>query len=125
MGPGGSQEAEFGLKDSVPAGTYKLVCDGIIIREIDVTFDLVWRHANNTPDTLLATAMQHFEPLPAGAFTARACDIDLDAPAIDFAAGDQFIFRYTGANTTSNNGYIPNGDGALTEGRIPNITLPR
>ncbi len=123
MGSGGSQEAEYSLKADVAAGTYKLVCDGIIIRAVDVTFDLVLRR--DGVDTTLATAMQHFEPLPEGRFTAQACDIDMDAPAIDFEAGDQFIFRYTGANTTSTNGYIPNGDGHLAEGRIPNITLPK
>jgi hypothetical protein len=123
VGSGGSQEAEYGLKADVVAGTYKLVCDGIIIRAVDVTFDLVLRREG--VDTLLATAMQHFEPLPEGMFTAQACDIDMDAPAIDFVAGDQFIFRYTGANTTSTNGYIPNGDGHTADGRIPNITLPK
>lgn len=123
MGSGGSQEAEYSLKADVAAGTYKLVCDGIIIRAVDVTFDLV--HRRDGADTTLATVMQHFEPLPGGVFTAQACDIDMTAPAIEFEAGDQFIFRYTGANTTSTNGYIPNGDGHLAEGRIPNITLPK
>jgi hypothetical protein len=123
VGSGGSHEAEYALKADVAAGTYKLVCDGIIIRAIDVTFDLV--HRRDGVDTMLATATQHFEPLPEGAFTAQACDIDMDAPAIDFVAGDEFIFRYTGANTTSTNGYIPNGDGHTADGRIPNITLPK
>jgi len=123
VGAGGSQEAEYGLKADVVAGTYKLVCDGIIIRAIDVTFELIHRRAG--ADMLLATAMQHFEPLPAGAFTAQACDLDMDAPAIEFMAGDEFIFRYSGANTTSTNGYIPNGDGHTADGRIPNITLPK
>ena len=123
MGSGGSQEAEYSLKADVAAGTYKLVCDGIIIRAVDVTFDLVLRR--DGVDTTLATTMQHFEPLPEGMFTAQACDIDMDAPAITFEPGDQFIFRYTGANATSTNGYIPNGDGHLAEGRIPNITLPK
>ena len=123
MGPGGSQEAEWALKADVPAGNYHLICDGIIIRAIDVTFDLVLRHEGT--DTTLATAMQHFEPLAGGVFRAQPCEIDLDAPAIDFMPGDQLIFRYSGANSTSMNGYIPNGDGATADGRIPNITLPR
>jgi len=122
VGPGGSQEAEWSLQGDVPAGTYKLVCDGIIIRSIDVTFDLVWRHEGM--DTTLATAMVHFDPM-VGSFRAQACDLDMEAPAIDFTPGDQLIFRYSGANSTSNNGYIPNGDGASADGRIPNLTLPR
>jgi hypothetical protein len=123
VGPGGSQEAEFDLQADVPAGTYHLVCDAIIIRSIDVTFDLVWRHEG--VDTTLATHLQHFDPMPGGTFRAQACDLDLDAPAIDFTPGDQFIFRYSGANSTSTNGFIPNGDGDTADGRIPNIRLPR
>ncbi|HUS29991.1 MAG TPA: hypothetical protein VMZ53_15905 [Kofleriaceae bacterium] len=122
MGAGGSQEAEYSLKGSVPAGTYHCVLDSIIIRPVDVTFDLIWRRG--TTDMPLATWMQHFEPLP-GSFDAQAYEIDQAAPAIDFAAGDQLIFRYSGANTTSSEAYIPNGDGSLSHGRIPNITLPK
>ena len=123
MGPGGSQEAEYTLKASVPAGTYTIVCDAIIIRAIDVTFDLVWRRG--TDDTTLATWTHHFEPLPNGQFAAQAYEIDQTAQAIDWQAGDQFIFRYSGANSTSMQAFIPNGDGATTGGRIPYITLPR
>ena len=90
MGPGGSQEAEYALKADVPAGTYTVVCDAVIIRAVDVTFDLVWRRG--ATDTTLATWTQHFEPLAGGGFDAQA--------------------------------FIPNGDGALANGRIPNITLP-
>jgi hypothetical protein len=123
VGPGGSQEAEFTLKASVPAGDYHVICDAIIIRSVDVTFDLVHRHAGT--DTTLATWMQHFDPIPGGVFRAQAYELDVPAPAIDAASGDQFIFRYTGANTTSMMAFIPNGDGATAGGRIPNITLPR
>lgn len=123
MGPGGSQEAPYSLKGSVPAGTYHVICDAIVIRPVDVTFDLFWRRGG--VDTTLATWTQHFEPLPGGVFKAQAYEIDHDAPAIDFQSGDQFIFRYTGANTTSMMAFIPNGDGATADGRIPNITLPQ
>ena len=122
MGPGGSQEAEWSLKADVPAGTYHVICDAVVIRAIDVTFDLVWRHAGT--DTNLASWTQHFDVMPGGTFRAQAYEIDQDAPAIDFSPGDQFIFRYSGANSTSSNAFIPNGDGATANGRIPNITLP-
>lgn len=126
MGPGGSQEAEFELKASVPAGTYHVICDAIIIKSVDVTFDLIWRRgSSDSGDTVLATWMQHFEPLPDGTFRAQAYELDVDAPAIDFEDGDQFVFRYTGSNTTVMMAFIPNGDGAISGGRIPNITLPR
>ena len=68
--------------------------------------------------------MQHFEPLPGAAFDAQPYEVDMMGPAIDFVAGDRLVFRYTGANTTSAEAWIPNGDGALAHGRIPNITLP-
>lgn len=124
MGPGGSQEAEFTLQASVPAGTYHFVCDAIVIRQIDVTFDFIWRRGSD--DTVLATHSQTFSPLPDGSFKAQPCELDLDAPAIDFQPGDQFVFRYAGANSTgSSMTWIPNGDGALADGRIPNITLPK
>lgn len=122
MGPGGSQEAPFALKGDIPAGTYHVICDAIIIRSVDVTFDLIWRRG--TTDMPLATWSQHFDPLPNGVYTAQAYEIDQTAPAVDFADGDLFIFRYTGMNTTSSQAFIPNGDGATANGRIPNITLP-
>jgi hypothetical protein len=121
VGAGGSQEAEYGLKASVPAGTYHFVLDSIIIRSVDVTFDLLVRRG--TTDTTLVTWMQHFDPVPGG-FDAQAYELDQDCAAIDFAAGDELIFRYSGANTTSSEAYIPNGDGNLSHGRIPHFTLP-
>ena len=86
MGAGGSQEAEYSLKAAVPAGTYHLVLDSIIIRPVDVTFDLFVRRG--TTDTMLATWMQHWEPLP-GSFDAQAYEIDQNCPATGFEMGDQ------------------------------------
>lgn len=122
MGPGGSQEAPYSLKASVPAGDYHVICDAIIIRSVDVTFDLIWRRGGT--DMPLGTWSQHFDPLPGGVYTAQPYELDVTAPAIDFQSGDQFVFRYTGANTTSQQAFIPNGDGETAKGRIPNITLP-
>jgi hypothetical protein len=123
VGPGGSQEAEYSLNGPVPAGTYHVICDAIVIRSVDVTFDLIWRRDGN--DMPLATWSQHFDPLPGGVYTAQAYEIDQTTGAIDFQSGDEFIFRYSGANTTSQQAFIPNGDGATAHGRIPNITLPQ
>jgi hypothetical protein len=123
VGSGGSLEAEYALKASVPAGAYHVIYDGIIIRSVDVTFDLVWRRG--ATDMLLGTWTEHFEPLPGGIYDAQPFERDVEAPAIDYKKGDQFIFRYTGMNSTAMMAYIPNGDGAITDGRIPNITLPK
>ncbi len=121
MGPGGSQDAPFDLQADVPAGTYHLVCDGIIVGAVDVTFTLIWRRGDS--DTELAAHTQHFEPLADG-YDAQPCEVDLAATAIDFADGDQLVLRYAASNTTTMQAYIPNGDGANAHGRIPNLTLP-
>lgn len=123
MGAGGSLEAAYDLKASVPAGAYHCIIDAIIIRPVDVTFDLIWRRG--TTDTVLATWDAHFDPLPGASFDAQAYELDVDAPAIDFEPGDQFVFRYSATNTTETNAWIPNGDGTLANGRIPNFTLPK
>jgi hypothetical protein len=87
-----------------------------------VTFDLIWRRG--VTDTVLGTWSEHFEPLPGGVFDAQPFERDVAAQAIDFQPGDQFVWRFTGMST-SEMAYIPNGDGRITDGRIPNITLPR
>ena len=124
MGPGGSQDAEFTLLASVPAGTYHVECDAVITASVDTTFSLIWRHADHSADTVLATWMKHWDPTP-GSFDAQPYELDESAPAIDAQPGDQFVFRYAAANTVSNEAFIPNGDGAHSNGRIPAITLPQ
>ncbi len=123
MGAGGSQEASYDLQAEVPAGVYHLVLDGIVIQPVDVQFDLLWRRDGS--DTTLATWQLHFEPLTSGDFDAQPVDVDEPAAAIDFRAGDQLVFRYTGSTASTADAYIPNGDGAKRNGRDPNITLPQ
>ncbi len=124
MGAGGSQEAPYNLKASVPAGTYHFILDAVIIASIDVQFDLIWRRGST--DMPLASWMEHYDPATDGGFDAQPFEYDETAPAIDFQAGDELVFRYTGSNTTEmTETYIPNGDGSLSNGRIPNITLPK
>jgi len=90
-----------------------------------VTFELLWRHDDGSPDTVLTTWNEHFDPLGGGNFDAQPCQLTAEAEGIDFVAGDQLIFRYTGENTDVNMAYIPAGDGELVNGRIPYIDLPR
>ena len=97
--------------------------DCIIIKPVDTTFDLIWRRG--TTDMPLASWTEHYEPRTDGSFDAQPFEYDETAPAIDFADGDQLVFRYTGNGSTLMDAYIPNGDGARTNGRIPNITLPQ
>jgi hypothetical protein len=123
VGSGGSQEAEFDLRASVPAGAYHVECDAVITGQVDVTFALIWRRGAS--DTQLAKWTKHWDPLPSG-FDAQAYEVDMAAGAIDFKSGDQLIFRYEGSNAPSAaEAFIPNGDGVISHGRIPSITLPR
>lgn len=123
MGAGGSQEAEYALEASVPAGVYHCIIDSIIIKPVDVTFDLIWRRGSD--DMVLATWQQHFEPLPDSSFDAQPYELDVQAPAIEYQRGDVLVFRYSAENTIMAEAYVPNGEGTTSNGRIPNFTLPK
>lgn len=123
MGAGGSLEAAYELMADVPAGTYHCIIDAIIISPVDVQFDLIWRRG--TTDTVLGTWSERFEPNPGVNFDAQPYEKNVEAPAIDFADGDLFVFRYSASNTNAQNAWIPNGDGTSANGRIPNFTLPK
>ena len=73
---------------------------------------------------MLVEWTEHYDALGGGDFDAQALEYDEPCGAVDFVTGDQIVFRYTGANTDSSQAYVPNGDGALSNGRDPNITLP-
>jgi hypothetical protein len=112
------------LLGDIPAGTWRLVADGIIVYPVDVHFELIYRSAGT--DTLIGEWNQHFDPRPQG-FDAQAYEVTVDAAALVWTAGDQLVFRYTGTGTGPNQpmAYIPNGDGVIANGRIPYIDLPR
>jgi hypothetical protein len=97
------------------------VADGLVVGSVDMLFELVYR--SNGTDTTLASVTDHYDAA-ADTSVAQQHSYDLPAPAITFIDGDQFVFRYTGSNATSKV-YYPNGDGQLSGGSIPNITLPQ
>lgn len=99
--------------------------DSIIINACDATFDLLWRHADGTPDTVLTTFTQHFEPIGDGVYEAQPFEFDKPCDAIDAEAGDELVFRYTAAADAPAASYEPAGDGTFVNGRIPNISLPK
>lgn len=123
MGAGSSQEAEYTLRDDLPAGAWHLVGDGIITQAVDVRFELFVRRADTTEVPLVAWD-HHFEPLGGGVFTAQPYEATADGPAVDVGAGDQLIFRYTGQSASAAMAYQPNGDGFRASGRIPFVELP-
>lgn len=106
----------------MPSGRYHFVLDCIVIAPVDMTFELM--HRRGTDNVVLVTWDEHFDPLPAS-FDAQAYEVDQQAPKIDFKSGDKLVFRYSAANTIQADAWIPNGDGKLSNGRIPNITLPK
>ena len=106
----------------MPAGAYHVTCDAIITEPVDATFTLIWRRG--ATDTTLARWSQHWDPLPGGRYDAQPYEIDVDAPAIEWRSGDQLVFRYAGASSLRREAFIPNGDGARANGRIPSIRLP-
>ncbi len=100
------------------------MCDGVIISPVDVTFELIWRHAEGD-DTTLVTWNEHFDPLGGGNFDAQPCQLTADAIAVAFEPGDELVFRYTGEGTDVPMAYIPAGDGDRVNGRIPYLDLPQ
>lgn len=123
MGPVGSKrEAPYDLKHAIPAGSWHVVMDAVILKSVDVQFDLIYR--SGATDQPIASWMKHFDPKPGVDFTATAYELDIDGAATGFSSGDQLVFRYAGSGTTANDAFVPNGDGVKTKGRIPNFTLP-
>lgn len=123
MGPGRSLDAEFELVAGIPAGSYHIVYDGIILFPVDVTFSLI--HRRGADDVVLATWDEHFEPLPGGTYEAQPRERDETAIAVDFKDGDKLVYRYAGANAQGSMSYIPVGSVESEGGRHTQITLPR
>ena len=107
----------------MPAGPYHVIYDAIVLFPVDVTFELI--HRRGASDTVIGSWSEHFEPNPGGSFDAQTFERDVDAPAIEFADGDQLVYRYSGANSSSEMAYIPVGFPESEGGRQTNITLPR
>jgi hypothetical protein len=98
------------------------VLDCIVTAPVDVTFDLL--HRRGTDDSSVVTWTMHFNPLPTS-FDAQKYEVDLSGNAIDYQPADKLVFKFTGTDSTVMEAWIPNGDGDMANGRIPNITLPK
>jgi len=97
------------------------VLDCIVTTSVDVKFELMARVGADS--FVLATWSKHFDPLATG-YDAQPYEIGKAADAIDFIDGAQLVFRYSAPSSARADAWIPNGDGKLAHGRIPNITLP-
>ena len=123
MGAGRSLEAAYPLSGSLPGGSWAFVLDGICLQSVDVRFELIHRPAGGD-DRELAAFDRHFEPLEGGEYRAQPFEHAEELAAVDAASGDQLVLRYTGDGSELMMAWIPNGDGALTGGRIPYLDLP-
>ena len=89
-----------------------------------VRFDILWRSAGR--DVVLATTTHTFEPHPPGPGQSDAIlyETDLAGIAAPAGPGDQLVLKFTTTSGAPGAYYIPNGDGALVNGRTVNLTLP-
>jgi hypothetical protein len=109
------------LNRPIPAGTWHLVGDGIIINACDVQFDLIWRAQDG--DHAIASVTHHFDPR--SDFNAVPFEADLTGVAVNPTINkDQLVLRFSTQTQSSNLLYIPNSDGANAKGRIPSVRLP-
>ena len=90
---------------------------------VDMTFTLLWR--DGAGDHPIATWMHHFDP-PASGFDAVPYEEDQPGVAAPAQKGDLLVLRFSAQSTsTGANLFVPNGDGSNSNGRIPNLTLPK
>jgi hypothetical protein len=113
------------LSGPIAAGSWHLVGDVDVYASCDLRYDFIWRRAGT--ETTLVSFLQHFEP--PGGYHATQVDADADGIAAASVAGDQLVWRYTvlpgdAGTAAMTPAIIPNGDGPLTGGRFPSITLP-
>ena len=101
-----------------------MVGDGVIIQPVDVHFEIIWRTAEGE-DTVLAEFDHHFDPIGGGVFDAVPFEATGEIPANGSQAGDQVVWRMVTTGTEAPTAYIPNGEGANVNGRVPFIDLPR
>ena len=122
MGAGSSLDATYPLQGNLPAGQWTIVGDGIVTASVDVSYDILLRHAGT--DTTIVSWQHHFDPLGGGNFSAQPFDGAATGAAQSVVAGDLLVWRFTGTNSTAAMAFVPNGDGTLSHGRLPSIVLP-
>lgn len=124
-------EAAYTLKAPIPAGSWTIVGDGIVVgsgaQSVTVRFEARWRKQGQTDgngDTVLATAMNTFtrdssQPFDAVPFTTMVPGIAADADA-----GDLLVLRVTAVSGDPGALFILNGEGKNSGGNIPRLDLP-
>ena len=129
MGVGDPLEAAYKLRGAVSAGSWHLIGDGEILEPCDIRYDVLWRTARaGSPDVILATFSHHYDvPTDAGTiYDAVPYEADAVGIAAPASPGDRLVLRYTvtSQHPPGTRQFIPNGDGAFSHGRIPQLVLP-
>lgn len=126
-------EAAYTLRAPIPAGTWGLIGDGIVlgsgVTNVTVLFEARWRRAgalDDRADVVLFSVQNTFarDPDPDRAFRAVPFQTQVSGQAAAASAGDRLVLRFTALRGDSGAVFVPNGDGAITYGRIPRLDLP-
>jgi hypothetical protein len=128
VGAGGSLEAAFRLAGPIKAGSWHLVGDGVTFDPCDVTFAVLWRSSDGQDHPIVS--FTHSFPASGPPMNGYAPAIAYEADAMGVAApaqaNDLLVLRFTATgNPNDTTLFIPNGDGAKAQGRIPSLTLPQ
>jgi hypothetical protein len=114
------------LAGPIKAGNWHLIGDGIVGTAADVQFDVIWRRGST--DQTIVSWTHHFDPPPeAMKFDAVPFEGDALGGEVPALKGDLLVLRWSipGPDAGAGGiGFIPNGDGAGSKGRIPSLTLP-
>lgn len=129
MGVGDSLDATYTLTGEVAAGDLQFVGDGVVTGEnvevIDVRWELYLRGPDDTTaPVLLAGFDANYQRNPNARFDAVKYSAT-QTIAGGGKAGDRLTLRITPTTGGPNAFFLPNGDGAITKGEIPHLTLPQ
>ncbi len=130
MGAGGSLEAAYRLAGPIKAGNWHLVGDGVLFDPATVTWSVIWRDAGGKDHPVVSFTHDFPEasgaPLSTGYLPAIAFEADAMGVAAAAQPNDELVLRFTAVGNPSDPDlYLPNGDGAKAQGRIPSLTLPQ
>lgn len=129
MGVGDSLDATYTLTGEVAAGDLTLVGDGVVtgdaVEAMDVQWDLYLRGPDDTTTpVLLARFDASYQRNPNARFDAVRYEATQALLTGGGKTGDRLTLRITPQTGGPNAFFLPNGDGALTKGRIPHLQLP-